>query len=87
MLCEKEELAEHYNRLIRIILLDNNKKPYGNTFLCVYDTKDNEKLVAIFNNATQLAELLGTTINVVNSSISHKKLLFNRYLLKRVKID
>ena len=53
----------------------------------MYDTKNNDKLIAIFNNAENCAKFFNTTREAIYSTISKKILKLRRYKIERVKKD
>jgi len=75
---------ENYKDLLFAIF--NTEEPIKQKYgvICVYDTKDNEKLVAIFNNATTCGKFFNTTGGCINDNISRKQLRCARYRIERV---
>ena len=82
-------LIENYKELLYAIFnVDTNKPKRGsNSFICVYDTKDSDKLVAIFNSSKSCAEFFNTSNRSIDSSVCRGELRYKRYRLERVKED
>lgn len=55
--------------------------------ICVYDMKDDEKLIAVFNNSKTCAIFFNTSPAVISSAISRHYLRGNRYKIERVKME
>ncbi len=76
---------ENYKELLFAIL--NTDEENGKTkIICVYDTKDNDRLVAIFNSSKSCGEFFKTTANAIDATVTRKQLRNDRYRLERVKI-
>lgn len=63
---------------------DKSTNKYG--VICVYDTLKNDKLIAIFNNATTCADFFKTDRDTINCAICRNNLRNNRYRLERLKL-
>lgn len=77
------------NYLYLLFAIENSdgykKQKYG--VIGVYDTTDNDRLVAIFNNTTTLANFFKVTKDYIASNcLCRKKLLKGRYRLERFEI-
>lgn len=80
------ENIDNYKDLLFAIFNSDNESP-KKSFICVYDTKNNDKLIAIFNNAENCAKFFNTTREAIYSTISKKILKLRRYKIERVKKD
>ena len=79
-------ITDYYKDLLcSIFNVEFSKGVKGATgFICVYDTKENDRLVAIFNTSKTCAKFLHTTSRTVDSSICKGYLRFRRYRLERI---
>lgn len=50
----------------------------------IYDTKDYEQCVGIFDKQEEVAEYFNTTTNCIKSTISRKSKIKGRYLIERI---
>ena len=78
---------ENYKDLLYAIFNTEEGKTLKYGVICVYDTKDNEKLIAIFNSSTTCADFFKTNRKVIDCNICKKNLRNNRYRLERVILD
>lgn len=53
----------------------------------IYDMRDNEQCIAIFNTAKEVANYFNTTENTIWSSITKKYKREHRYIIKKIKED
>lgn len=53
----------------------------------VYDIKDSERLVGIFNTTSELARFFNTTANAIRSSISRNHAREKQYLIEKVELE
>ena len=78
-------LYENYYKLLYAIF---HTEQNGKTnFICVYDIKDSDRLVAIFNSSKSCSQFMNTTPKVIDSTISKGILRNRRYKLERVRLD
>ena len=76
---------ENYKELLFAIF--NTDEENGKTkIICVYDTKDNDRLVAIFNSSKSCAKFFKASPDTIDGCITKKQLKNDRYRLERVKI-
>ena len=77
-------MIDNYKDLLRTIFYQDNEET--KSVICVYDTKDFDKLIAIFGKSKYCAELFGTTNKVIDCDICRHRLKNDRYRLERVKL-
>jgi len=76
-------LSDNYKDLLRAIFNVDEKET--KSVICVYDTKDYEKLVAIFSSSSTCGEFFNTNRKVIDCDVCRKKLKYGRFRLERVK--
>lgn len=81
-----KEYERYYDLLQAITNSDQEEKNHRYGVICVYDTFDNDRLVAIFNNAKTCGDFFGTNENVISCNMSRKQLKSGRYRLERVEL-
>lgn len=64
--------------------VDNDKIVSKHGVIAVYDTQDNEKLIALFDNAVNCAKLFNTSRECINDNICRGNLRQGRYRIERV---
>ena len=74
-----------YNQydLLRAIF-NTDKKEDSKILICVYDLKNDEKLVAIFCKAKDCANYLGITENYVRHALCREETIKKRYKIVRI---
>ncbi len=77
-------MIDNYKFLLRTIICQDNEET--KSVICVYDTKDFDKLIAIFGRSKYCAYLFKTTAKVIDCSVCKKELKNGRYRLERVKL-
>jgi hypothetical protein len=82
---KKEIDIENYKDLL-FAIFNTDKENNKQSIICVYDTKENEKLIAIFNSSKNCAKFFGTSARIIDCCICRKCLKQNRYRLERLKI-
>jgi hypothetical protein len=83
---KKEIDIENYKDLL-VAIFNTDEKLNRKSVICVYDTKENEKLIAVFNTAKTCGKFFGTTSKVIDCTICKKFLRQDRYRLERVTIE
>jgi hypothetical protein len=78
-----DSTIDNYKNLLFAIL--NTEQQETANFICVYDTTDNDRLIAIFNSSRTCANFFKTSARSIDSTICRKNLKFNRYRLERVR--
>lgn len=53
----------------------------------IYDLKENEECIAVFDTRKEVAEYFNTTANCVGTAITRKHKRKWRYLIKKIKDD
>lgn len=76
-------IQENYRALARAIISDMDSKE-RETVICVYDTKDSGKLIAMFNNMKTCADYFNTGHKSLSSQMSRGQLRADRFKLERV---
>lgn len=84
---KNDEIAENCKKLIATIFLSDKEKNDKKNILCVYDTLDNERLVAIFNKSSSCGEMFGMSNNCIDSYVCKGNLVKGRFRLERLMID
>lgn len=79
-------MIENYKDLIRTIILSDQDEGRLNSVICVYDTLDSDKLIAIFNTSKTCADFFKTSYKCIQCDICRKTLRLRRYRLERVKL-
>ena len=82
-----DKSIENYKDLLVSIFNTDNPNPNKKHIICVYDTKEKDKLIAIFNSSETCAIFFKTTVNSIDSSISRTNLRLKRYRLERLKLE
>ena len=77
-------LNDNYKDLLRAIFNVDEKET--KSVICVYDTKDYDKLVAIFSSSSTCGEFFNTNRRVIDSAVCRKSLRNNRFRLERVEL-
>ena len=79
-------ITDYYKDLLYSIFnVEFTKEKKGSTgFICVYDTKENDRLVAIFNTSKTCAKFFNTDFKCIDSAICRGQLKFRRYRLERI---
>ena len=81
-------MNENYKNLLFAIFNVYTDEEKGHTKpIVVYDTKNDDILIAIFKNAKSCANFFKTSQKAINSSICRCSLRKNRYRLERIDID
>lgn len=78
-------MIENYKDLL-FAILSSDEENHKKSVICMYDTKDNDKLIAIFNSSKSCGKFLNTNPRTIDSSISKKLLRNRRYRLERLTI-
>lgn len=76
-------LVKNYKNLLFTIFHTDNDDT--KSFICVYDTKDNDRLIAIFNNSDKCSKFFNTTRKSIDTAICKHQLRCRRYRLERVR--
>lgn len=79
-------LIENYKELLFAILNSDYDKKRKKSILCVYDTKDNDRLIGVFNSTRTCANFFNTNVGVIKSTISRNNLRNHRYRIERVEL-
>lgn len=77
---------DNYKLLLSTIFNSDESNREVKSVICVYDTLDNERLVAVFSKSQACGDFFGTTRRVIDCDICRKKLKAKRYRLERVEI-
>ena len=80
----QDDLMNNYKSLLFAIFNINPEEPKRD-LVCVYDTKDGDKLIAIFNSGKECAKFFNTSENCINSIICKKNLRNHRFRIERLK--
>ena len=83
----KNDLIENYKDLLFAIFNVDTNDTNLKSLICVYDTFEDEKLIAIFNNSKSCAKFFNTSARCIDSTICKKVLRNDRYKLERIKIN
>lgn len=75
-----------YLLLAFAILASDNEPATKLGVIGVYDMQDNERLVGVFNNSKNCANILGTNYIAIKQNICKKTLYKDRYRIERFKI-
>ena len=79
---EEDKLILNYLMLVQAILFSDYDD--GQDFcVCLYDTEENDRLVAVFNNDATCSRFLKTTKNAVQAQRGRKQLIRNRFKTER----
>lgn len=81
------DLIENYKDLLYTIFNVDTDDTNIKSLICVYDTFEDEKLIAIFNNSKSCAKFFNTTTKCIDSTICKKILRMDRYKLERLKLE
>lgn len=76
---------ENYKELL-FAIFNTEKENNKSKIICVYDTKQNDRLIAIFNSSKSCGEFFKTTASAIDGTMTRKQLRNDRYRLERVKI-
>ena len=76
---------ENYKNLLSAI--QNSDIITKKKVICVYDTFDNERLIAMFNNTKSCADFFETSVNAIDCAVSRHQLRNFRYKIERLTID
>lgn len=76
---------ENYKNLL--LTIQNSDIITKKKIICVYDTFDNERLIAMFNNTKNCANFFETTRNSIDCAISRHQLRNFRYKIERIIMD
>jgi len=79
----QNEIFENQKQLLQAIFNTDYKKT-GRGLFCVYDMRENERLVAIFLNSKDCGKFLGIKEASINSDISRGHWVRKRYKLVRI---
>ena len=82
-----DKSIENYKDLLVSIFNTDNPNSNKTFLICVYDTKEKDRLVAIFNSSKTCAKFFKTTYNSINTTITRGSLKVNRYRLERLKLE
>jgi hypothetical protein len=77
-------MINNYRNLLRAIITQDDEET--NSVICVYDTLENDIVVAVFGRSKYCAEYFNTTSTVIDADVSKKLLKKRRYRLERVKL-
>lgn len=83
---KNDEIAENCKKLIATIFLSEDKKEGKNKIICVYDTQDNDRLVAIFNKSADCGKLFGMKRGDIDCYVHKGNLVKGRFRLERLVI-
>ena len=81
-----DDLINNYKNLLFAIFNTNQEEPKRG-IICVYDTKDNDRLVAIFNSSKECAKFFDTNSRCIDSIICKQNLRNHRFRLERIKYE
>ncbi len=76
---------ENYKDLL-IAIFNTDAEDNRKSVICVYDTKENDKLIAVFNSSKSCGKFFGTKPRVIDCFVCRKQLKEDRYRLERVTI-
>lgn len=79
-------MIENYKDLL-FAILNSDEESSKRSVICIYDTQENDKLIAIFNSSKNCGKFFNTNPRTIDSSISKKQLRNKRYRLERVTIE
>ena len=84
-----DDLVQNYKNLLSTIFCVDTEEPKKGlkSSICVYDTKDNDRLVAIFNSGKACAEYFNTSTKYIYVNVCRGNLRLGRYKLERVKYE
>jgi hypothetical protein len=85
---EKEEdpVLINYLMLIQTIMFSDYDDG-GNFAICVYDTEENDRLVAIFNNDNGAARMFGMTKLCIQQYRKYDRLIKSRFKTERFRCE
>lgn len=63
------------------------EKKKGKTMYAVYDTKNKEQCVGVFDNRAEVAKFFNSNPNSIGTMITLKKKFERRYLIEKVEED
>lgn len=79
-------IYENYKKLLYAIFLSDIEDDKNSSIICVYDTRDNDRLIAVFNSLKTCANFFNTSAEVISSTISRKVLRNKRFKIERLNI-
>lgn len=59
---------------------------YMNKIYAVYDMKDNEQCIGIFNTRKEVADYFNTNANTIGTTITKKYKRDNRYIIEKISL-
>lgn len=81
-----DDLIHSYKNLL-FAIFNTNSEESKRSIICVYDTKDNDRLIAIFNSSKECAKFFDTGSRCIDSIICKKNLRNHRFRLERLKYE
>lgn len=79
--------TENYKELLNTIFNSDESEKIVKSVICVYDTFEEDRLVAVFSKSEACGNFFRTTRRVIDCDICRGKLKANRYRLERVKLE
>ena len=76
---------QNYKHLL-FAIFNTEKECDKKSVICVYDTKENDRLIAVFNSSKSCAKFFGTSSKSIDCTICRKRLKQDRYRLERFEI-
>lgn len=79
-------MIENYKDLLFAIFNSDNEND-KKSVICVYDTKEDEKLIAIFNSSKSCGKFFSVNARAIDISVCTKRLRNHRYRLERITLE
>lgn len=79
-------MIDNYKDLLYAIV-NSDEEDKGNFIICVYDTKDSDKLCVVFNNLSTCAKFFNTSRGSISTAIMRKSLRAGRYRIERFRLE
>lgn len=79
-------IYENYKELLYAIFFSDIEDSKKSSIICVYDTQDSDRLIAVFNSLKTCANFFNTSAEVISSTISRKALRNKRFRIERLTV-
>lgn len=76
-------MIENYKELL-FAIFNTDEEKNEKSVICVYDTKEDDRLIAIFNSSKSCGKFFKTSPRAIDCTICKKHLRNARYRLERV---
>lgn len=80
-------MIENFKELLYAIFNSDSSERKVSSVICVYDTLDCDRLVAVFSTSQLCAKFFSTSRDNINCDVCRGVLKKNRYRLERVKVE